>query len=146
MPPFGRKNRDEKEQAGTASMDMTPMVTMLAAAPEEQRRQMLTDRLAVFASQDEATRTRGMEAMLRAALALPDDDYARIASTRLAVMLGMAPEERTTLMQTHAAVVKGLDPAVGEKESQVMKGVVSQLPDQQREMVTGMMQKLGMTP
>lgn len=143
MGLFSKKKQPQAE-ASSPGMDMTPMVTMLAAAPEEQRRQMLTDRLAVFAAQDEATRAKGMAAMLEAALTLPDDDYTTIASSRLAVLLGMSPEQRMSLMQSHAAAVKDLGDVKRDKEMRTMRAVVSQLPEQQREMVMGMMQKLGM--
>lgn len=148
MGLFSKKNEEngpDRSGAGTG-MDMTPMVRMLASASEEQRQQMLSDRLAVFADQDEATRTRGMEAMLTAALSLPDDAYRNIVSSRLAVLLGLPQETRMTLMQTHAAVVKGLDEGQRQKEMRTMQTVVSGLPEGQREMVTGMMAKLGLTP
>ena len=47
-------------------------------------------------------------------------------------------------MQSHAAAVKALTPELRSKEMHVMKTVVSDLPDDQREMVMGMMTKLGM--
>lgn len=146
MGLFNKKKQPSAEVSSPAGMDMTPMVTMLAAAPEEQRRQMLTDRLAVFAAQDETIRAKGMGAMLTAALALPDDDYTKIAASRLNVLLGMSPEQRMTLMQTHAAAVKGLDGDQRGKEIRTMRAVIGELPEPQREMVMGMMQKLGMMP
>ncbi|GMQ86051.1 MAG: hypothetical protein BMS9Abin07_1623 [Acidimicrobiia bacterium] len=147
MGLFGKNKDDDTPTMSGGGMDMTPMVTMIAAAPEAQRREMLTDRLAVFASQDEESRARGMAAMLTAALGLPDDDYATVAASRLAVMLEMAPEDRAALMATHAATVKGLeDEALRQKEMRTTKQVVSQLPDEQREMVMGKMRELGMMP
>lgn len=146
MGLFNKKKQPNEEASSPAGMDMTPMVTMLAAAPEEQRRQMLTDRLAVFADQDDATRAKGMRAMLAAALALPDDDYTKIAASRLDVLVDMSPEQRMTLMQTHAAVVKDLGDEQRDKEMRTMRAVVGELPASQRETVMGMMQKLGMMP
>ncbi len=147
MGIFGKNKDNDTPATGGAGMDMTPMVTMLAAAPEEQRREMLTDRLAVFVSQDEETRARGMGAMLTAALGLPDDDYATIAASRLAVLLEMAPEDREALMETHAATVQGLeDDALRQKEMKTTRQIVSQLPDAQREMVMGKLRELGMMP
>lgn len=147
MAWFRKKSETRTPAAAPrGGMDMTPMVEMLAGASEEQRRTMLRDRMAVFASQDDDTRLKGMSAMLKAGLTLPADDYTRIASSRLGVLMELEPQERMKLMQTHAVAVKQLDDTRRAKEMSAMKAAVGALPADRREMVMGMMKQLGMMP
>lgn len=92
------------------------MVAMLASAPDDKRTEMLGDRLAVFASQDEATRERTMKGMLVAALKLPAEDYQKIAACRFTAVMALDQDTRMTLMKSHAATVKSLSPDQRQKE------------------------------
>ncbi len=124
--------------------DMTQMVRMLAAAPEEQRSAMLTDRMAVFADQEEGMRRTTMKAMLVAGLGLPSEEYQLIAQSRFKVLNTFDDETRMSLMQSHAAVVKELPADLGHKEMAAMTEIVSALPDDKRAQMMGLMQKLGL--
>ncbi len=144
MSLFKKQSPAEESPSSQPAMDMGPMVGMLAKAPEEQRQQMLTDRLTVFAGQDSDTRNRGMGAMLAAALKLPDDDYQKIAGSRLAVLGQFAPDQRMELMKSHAAAIKGLPEDLRMKEMRVMKSVLAELPSDKRQMMETTMKDLGM--
>ncbi len=140
-----KKKAPVKETSGEQpAMDMGPMVGMLAKAPEEKRREMLTDRLTVFAGQDDTGRERGMTAMLKAALALSDAEYQNIASSRIAVIQTFSQDQRMTLMKSHAAVVKDLPEDLRMKEMRAMKSVLAGLPSEKRQMMEAMMKDLGM--
>lgn len=124
--------------------DMTQMVRMLVAAPEEQRSAMLADRMAVFADQEETMRRTTMRAMLVAALGLPSEEYHLIARSRFNVLNTFDDETRMSLMQSHAAVVKELPAELGRKEMAAMQEIISALPDDKRAQMMAMMQNLGL--
>ena len=138
------KSGDSDQAAPTGQPDMTQMVRMLAAAPEEQRSAMLLDRMTVFADQEEGMRRTTMEAMLVAGLGLPSEEYQLIAQSRFKVLNTFDDETRMSLMQSHAAVVKELPAELGRKEMAAMKEIISALPEDKRTQMTGMMQKLGL--
>ncbi len=129
-------------QGGQPNMDQ--MVAMMASAPEDKRTSMLGDRLAVFAGQDEATRTRGMKGMLVAALQLPDDDYQKIAASRFKAVNALDGDTQMMLMKSHAGVVKSLPADQQQKEMKAMKQIVSGLPEDTRGQVMSMMENLGL--
>ncbi|GMQ97690.1 MAG: hypothetical protein BMS9Abin17_0190 [Acidimicrobiia bacterium] len=129
-------------KGGQPNMDQ--MVRMLASAPEEKRTSMLSDRLAVFAGQDEVSRERGMKGMLVAALQLPEDDYQKIAASRFRAVNELDQETRMTLMMSHAATVKSLAPEQQQKEMKAMKQIVSGLPEDKRDQTMKMMRDLGL--
>jgi len=129
-------------QGGQPNMDQ--MVSMLASAPEEKRTEMLGDRLAVFASQDDVTRERAMKGMLVAALKLPEGEYQKVAASRFKAVMGLDEDTRMTLMKSHAATVKSLPPEQQQKEMKAMKQIVSGLPEDKRGQVMTMMQNLGL--
>ncbi len=144
MSLFKKRSSAEESKSSQPAMDMGPMVAMLAKAPEEKRREMLTDRMTVFAGQDSAARTRGMSAMLEAALKLPDDEYQKIAGSRVAVLEQFAPDQRMELMRSHAEVVKALPEDLRMKEMRAMKSVLAGLPSEKRQMMEAAMKDLGM--
>ncbi len=141
-----RSNTAAPSRAGApGAPDMSQMVRMLAGAPQEQRVAMLSDRLTVFAGQDADRRERGMRAMLVAALALPDEEYRKIAAARLEA-LGTLPEtERMALMRSHAAIVKGLAPEQRAREMAIVSRLVGAMPEPRRAGMMGMMRQLGLT-
>jgi flagellar motor component MotA len=144
---FGGDRRDASSgttMTAAPGADMRGMVRMLARAPEEQRRTMLADRLAVFARQSENQRAGAMRMMLDAALELPDDDYRRLAGSRMQVLMGLAPDEQMTLMRTHLSVLEDLAPEKRAKEMSTMKALTAEMPAERRKMVAAMMEKLGM--
>jgi len=128
----------------SAQTNMDQMVHMLVGASEDQRTSMLSDRLAVFAGQDEAMRKRGMKGMLVAALQLSEDDYQKIAASRFKAMSGLGADTQMMLMKSHAAVVKSLPTDQQGKEMKAMKQVVSSLPEAKRGQAMAMMQNLGL--
>lgn len=145
MSLFKRDKSGSDDNSGPGGQtDMTQMVRMLAAAPEEQRTAMLGDRLTVFAQQDESARQATMKAMVVAALALPSEEYLKIAGSRFKALNAFDDATRMTLMQSHASVVKGLPADLSRKEMAVMTQIVSSLPDDKRTQMMAMMQKLGL--
>lgn len=124
--------------------DMGQMVRMLAQAPEEQRQAMLRDRLETFAGQEPEARERGMRMMLEAALGLPDEDYGRLAASRLAALESLDEPTRMTLMGTHAATVKQLPAELRDKEMRATRQVLAGLPKDERRQVQTMMQQAGL--
>lgn len=144
MSWFKRGSKDDEPAQQSKQSDMSAMVSMLVLAPEEQRRQMLADRLVTFAERDEETRQVLMANMLDAALALPDDEYQKIAASRLAALNTLPEGTRMQLMMSHAAVVKSLPEDLRAKEMRTMQAVIADLPPEQGEMVKGMMKNLGL--
>lgn len=144
MSWFKKKAPVQEASGAQPAMDMGPMVTMLASAPEEKRQEMLTDRLTVFAGQDVTSRERGMTAMLEAALGLPDAEYQNIANSRMAVIQTFPQDQRMELMKSHAAVVKTLPEDLRMKEMRATKSVLAGLPSEKRQMMEAMMKDLGM--
>ena len=141
-----KKDKSDSDDSGapTGQPDMTQMVRMLAAAPEEQRSAMLGDRMAVFAEQEESMRRTTMKAMLVAALELSSEEYQKIAHSRFKALSTFDDETRVILMQSHAAVVKELPAEMGDKEKAAMTQIVSALPGDKRTQMMAMMQKLGL--
>jgi len=137
-----RSVRIPGSQGGQPNMDQ--MVRMMAAAPEEKRTMMLSDRLAVFAEQDGATRERGMKGMLVAALQLPEGEYQKVATSRFKAVNSLDDDTRMSLMKSHAAVVKSLPADQQQKEMKAMKQIVSALPEDKRGQTMAMMHNLGL--
>lgn len=139
----------QRSATATATAPAAPvgqMVRMLAAAPDEQRQAMLADRLQVFAAQDEVERRSAMRHMLTAGLDLPDDDYRRIAASRLWALRHLEPPQRMALARSHAEILRTLPDQLRQKEQRTMQAVVAALPPEERMQVTTMMQQTGLMP
>ncbi len=120
------------------------MVRMLASAPEQQRVAMLSDRLAVFADQEQEARQVQMGGMLTAALELPGDEYQKIATARFKALQSLPADTQMMLMKSHAAAVKALPGDQRAKEMSAMKKIISDLPQDERAKTMAMMQNLGL--
>ncbi len=130
---------------GMGSQNMKEMVVTLAELSDDHREAMLSERLKLFASQSDEERRMGMKVMLEAALDLPQEKYAKIAETRIRLVLGIFDEaDRMKLMKTHVSVVKGLPEEKRLKEMKTVMSIVTKLPEDKRMMMMALMDEAGM--
>ncbi len=129
---------------GMGGQNMKEMVVTLAELSDDHREAMLMERLRLFASQSDEERQMGMRMMLDAALDLPQEKYAKIAGTRIKLVLGFDEADRMKLMKTHVSVVKGLPEEKRLKEMRTVMSIVTKLPENKRMTMMALMDEAGM--
>lgn len=122
--------------------DMSAMVKMLAGAPEEQRRQMLAQRIEMFGSMPENQRVQGMVGMMTAINRLNPVEQRTVIKTRTAIVAGLPESKRKVILQSRMKAAMQVPKAVNDADMQVIQSVLPELPADLRQNFTGTQQEV----
>jgi hypothetical protein len=129
--------------------DIEDMVKMLADAPEEQRKKMITERLKMIAGQPEDQRIKSVAGIVLAVSKLKKKRMAGFINTRTLAMLELPPEEGKVLMVARVKAGKTLPEDVNMKDMKLIHQATLDWPEQKREMFNKKLQtvfdELGMS-
>lgn len=129
--------------------DIEDMVKMLADAPEEQRKKMITERLKMIASQPEEQRIKSVAGIVLATSKLKKKKMAGFINTRTVAMTELPPEEGKALMVARVKAGKTLPEDVNMKDMKLIHQATLDWPEQKREMFSKKLQavfdELGMS-
>lgn len=120
--------------------DIEDMVKMLADAPEEQRKKMITERLKIIASQPEDQRIKSVTGIVLAGSKLKKKKWASFVNTRTVALTELSPEEGKSLMIARVKAGKSLPEDVNMKDFQLIHEATLDWPEQKREIFS---KKLG---
>lgn len=113
---------------------MEDMIKMLADAPQEQRKQMITERLKMIAGQPEPQRIESVKGLILAVSKLDEKKKAPFIADRTQAIAQLAPEQRSALMVTRAKVGPQLPEDVSITDMKYTVMAVKQWPEEKRNM------------
>jgi Protein of unknown function (DUF3106) len=126
------------------TMDMKDMVAALAGMPEEQRRTMMAERLAMFAEMPDTDREGAMRQMSEAVQALPSNDQRALIKTRTEILADLPEATRQKLMGTHMKAMMAMPPEAMMAEMKTVESITPQLTKERQAIVMKMMESMPM--
>lgn len=128
--------------------DIEDMVKMLADAPEEQRKKMITERLKTIASQPEEQRIKSVAGIVLAGSKLKKKKWASFVATRTLVMTELPFEEGDAVMHARVKASKTLPEDVNMNDFQLIHEAAIKWPEEKQKKfgkyLKGIFEELGM--
>lgn len=110
------------------------MVKMLANAPEEQRRKMVSDRLTMIASMPESQRTEAVKGILVAVSKLDAEKKKDFIRTRTNVMVELAPNTRKAIQTARVKAGALVPEEVNQSDMMTILEVCQEWPREKHQM------------
>ena len=121
---------------------MDEMIKMLADAPEEQRHQMLTQRLKMVAGQPEEQRVKSQVGLISAIANLKDKKMKPFIATRTKVLMSLSPEEKEALIIGRLKAGKMLDEKANMSDMKTTLEVTKEMGEDKYNVLTGLIKKV----
>ncbi|MHA2163675.1 MAG: hypothetical protein ACXAEB_14105 [Candidatus Thorarchaeota archaeon] len=110
------------------------MVKMLADAPEEQRKTMVTERLKMIAGQPEEQRVQGVKGIVLAGAKLPKKKMMGFIKTRTEAMAELPPDSKGPIMVARVKAGKDLPEDVNMQDMKLIMMTISEWPPEKAKM------------
>ncbi|MCE7747404.1 MAG: hypothetical protein GPJ51_03340 [Candidatus Heimdallarchaeota archaeon] len=122
--------------------EMNEMIKMLADASEEQRQQMLTQRLKMIAGQPEEQRVKSLAGLITAVTELKEKKMKPFIATRTKILMGLSPEEKEALLLGRMKAGKMVGDKIHMTDMKVTLEVAKQMGEEKLKMLTGLMKQI----
>ncbi len=122
--------------------DMDDMIKMLADAPEEQRQQMLTQRLKMIAGQPEEQRVKSLAGLITAVTSLKEKKMKQFIATRTKILMGLSPEEKDAIILGRMKAGKMVGEKIHMVDMKTTLETAQQMGEDKLTMLTNLMKKI----
>ncbi len=113
---------------------MEDMIKMITNSPQEQRKQMITNRLTMIAAQPEPLRTNSAKEMVMAISKLDEKKKAVFIEERTNIISQLPPETKGIILMTRAKVGPQLPEKINMDDMKYTLTTVKQWPEEKRNM------------
>lgn len=111
---------------------MDAMIQMMASAPEEERKQMMTDRLKMFAAMPEDQRVESIAQLIVGFSRLPPAQREELVAARTLIIANLSEDERKAVIVGHMKAGRKVGPEIHRSDMQLTNKAALRLPDGQK--------------
>ena len=111
---------------------MEDMIKMMADAPEEERKQMMTDRLKMFAAMPEDQRVESISQLVTGFSKLPPEQREQLIAGRTMIVANLSEDERKAVMVGRMKAGMKVGAEIHESDMALTEKAAMGLPDDQK--------------
>ncbi len=111
---------------------MEEMIRMMADAPQEERKQMMTDRLKMFVEMPEDQRVESISQLVTGFSKLPPQKREELIAGRTMIIASFSEDQRKALVVGRMKAGMKVGPEIHESDMALTEKAVMNLPDDQK--------------
>ncbi len=111
---------------------MEDMIKMMADAPQEERKQMMTDRMKMFATMPEDQRVESISMMITGLSKLPPQKREQLIAGRTMIIANLSEDERKAVMVGRMKAGMKVGPKISDSDMALTEKAAMTLPDDQK--------------